>query len=211
MSFQFYKMTVGPSRSNVAARIFVLSPAIERSWNVTFVGDSPIQGLKTHISTQLRLDGSRIPKPYGRYCSIIQSSGMGKSRLLDELSRKHFMIPINLRDSETRGLSYLFDSLTFMAHQTPMIGYPPPDNNVRDFLTKRVYEQCEIVPLIRSFLVELFIKTTEILKTMMGTSTEERINNFRDHMSRGQKMGSVGNDRLNFYQDVVKSADEVRP
>jgi hypothetical protein len=205
-------MTVGPGRSNVAAHIFVLSSAIEKSWKATFVGDSPIEGLKDHIITQLR--GARKTKQkielYGRYCSIIQSSGMGKSRLLDELSKTHFMIPINLRRDGTGGLSYVFDSLTFMAHQSSMIGYPPPDVNVRDFLTKRVYAVPEIAALLRHFLVALFDKTAETLGTM-GTDTSERIKKFRDHMSRGQKMESVGGDRFNFYQDVVKKAEEVCP
>jgi hypothetical protein len=208
MSFWLYRMTVGPGRSNVAAHIFVLSSAIEKSWEATFVGDSPIEGLKDHIITQL--SKPRKPEPYGRYCSIIQSSGMGKSRLLDELSKMHFMIPINLRGNRPGGLSYLFDSLTFMAHQSSMIGYPPPDKNVSDFLRKRVYAVPHIAALLRHFLVALFDKTAETLGTM-GTDTSERIKTFRDHMSRGQKMGSVGDDRFNFYQDVVKKAEEVCP
>jgi len=135
---------------------------------------------------------------------------MGKSRLLDQLSTTHFMIPINLRAKGTQGLSYLFDSLTFMAHQTPMIGYPPPDANVHEYLGKMVYAAPEIPVLIQHFLVELFKKTAETIKTM-GTDTKARINNFRDYMSRGQKMGSVGNDRLNFYKDVVFRAENVCP
>jgi hypothetical protein len=201
-------MTVGPGRSNVAAHIFVLSSAIEKSWEAIFVGKTPIECLKQHIIAQLSVSGK--PKPYGRYCSIIQSSGMGKSRLLDELSKTHFMIPINLRGDRTGGLSYLFDSLTFMAHQSSMIGYPPPDNNVREFLTKMVYAVPDIAALLRHFLVALFDKTAETLGTM-GTDTSERIKTFRDHMSRGQKMVSVGDDRFNFYQDVVKKAEEVCP
>jgi hypothetical protein len=73
-------------RSNVAAHIFVSSPAIEKSWTTAFVGDSPIEGLKQHITTQLQSE-LQTPEPY---CSIIQSSGMGG--LLDEFSTDHFMI-----------------------------------------------------------------------------------------------------------------------
>jgi len=46
------------------------------------------------------------PNLYGRYCPILQSSGMGKSRLLDEFSKQYFMIPVNLRSAGSKGLSY---------------------------------------------------------------------------------------------------------
>ncbi len=70
----------------------------------TFVGQSPLEGLKLHVADQLTL-----PDVYGRYCSIVQSSGMGKSRMLDELSKDYFLIPINLRGATSRGsfLSHL--------------------------------------------------------------------------------------------------------
>jgi hypothetical protein len=34
---------------------------------------------------------------FTRYMHITQSSGMGKSRMVDELAKKHFVVPINLR------------------------------------------------------------------------------------------------------------------
>jgi hypothetical protein len=80
------------------------SPAIEDSWNADYVDLSPLDGLVTHIAGQL--DTQRLCL-YGRYCAIVQSSGMGKSRLLDEFSKHFFMIPINLRSPSAGGLSYL--------------------------------------------------------------------------------------------------------
>ena len=39
---------------------------------------------------------------YARYCTIGQSSGMGKSRLVDQLSKKYLVVPICLcMDDET--------------------------------------------------------------------------------------------------------------
>lgn len=35
---------------------------------------------------------------YARLLPVVQSSGMGKSRLIDEFSKKHFVIPFNLRE-----------------------------------------------------------------------------------------------------------------
>ena len=45
-------------------------------------------------------------------CSVVQSSGTtGKSRTVDELGKKHFSIPINLRDAQSTGQSFLASSL----------------------------------------------------------------------------------------------------
>jgi hypothetical protein len=43
---------------------------------------------------------------YAHYTAIVQSSGMGKSRTVDELGKTHFVIPINLRDSHSTGDVY---------------------------------------------------------------------------------------------------------
>ena len=93
--------------------------ATEESWNAAFVDQikSPLDGLVSHIATQLDLkpqnnEFGHPKQPYGRYCSIVQSSGMGKSRLLDEFSKHFFMFPVNLRGENNKGL---FVTLTFRA------------------------------------------------------------------------------------------------
>jgi len=40
---------------------------------------------------------------YGRFLSIVQSSGAGKSRMVDELSKEYLVIPINLRPANEQG------------------------------------------------------------------------------------------------------------
>jgi hypothetical protein len=83
------------------------SSATEKSWKTDFVDQSVIEALEEHISLQLSLSASESEgssaRPYARFCSIVQSSGMGKSRLLDQFSTTYFMIPVNLRSSEARG------------------------------------------------------------------------------------------------------------
>ena len=51
-------------------------------------------GLRLHIIQQLALGTSTGTALYARHCSIVQSSGMGKSLLLDEFSKKYFLIPV---------------------------------------------------------------------------------------------------------------------
>jgi hypothetical protein len=66
--------------------------AVERSWNREFFGDAA-QALWGHIKAHCgRTDG----KICAHYAAIVQSSGMGKSRTVDEMSKEHFVIPINL-------------------------------------------------------------------------------------------------------------------
>jgi len=62
------------------------------SWDVTYVGEAD-DLLYNHIAT---FSASKVDT-YARYTSIVQSSGMGKSRAIDELSKKHLVLPLNLR------------------------------------------------------------------------------------------------------------------
>ena len=78
--------------------------ATELSWNAKFIdsGQAVLKALESHVSKQMQVH------TYARSCSIVQSSGMGKSRLLDEFSKSHFLIPINLRPEKTDGASIFF-------------------------------------------------------------------------------------------------------
>ncbi len=40
---------------------------------------------------------------YAHYTALVQSSGMGKSRTVDEMAKDHFLIPINLRGAKHSG------------------------------------------------------------------------------------------------------------
>lgn len=42
-------------------------------------------------------------KAYAHFFAIVQSSGMGKSRAVDEMSKEHFVIPLNLRGAGSQG------------------------------------------------------------------------------------------------------------
>lgn len=72
-------------------------PAIEESWTDKFIGKAP-QALREHIQDCCKKAAAdEGPSYYGKFIPIIQSSGMGKSRLADEFSMSSFLIPINLR------------------------------------------------------------------------------------------------------------------
>ena len=76
--------------------------------------------------------------PYARYYSIVQSSGMSKSHLLDELSKSRFMIPLIC---SKEALQVCILAASFKACQTCLIGFPSSDSDVLDFLEEEIWRQ----------------------------------------------------------------------
>jgi hypothetical protein len=73
-----------------------LIPAVEESWMREFSGDASHalwKNIKIYHTSRL----------YAHYTAIVQSSGMGKSRTVDELAKHHFVIPLNLRGPNSTG------------------------------------------------------------------------------------------------------------
>ncbi|EED85677.1 predicted protein [Postia placenta Mad-698-R] len=110
------------NRTTVIPRSDLSDQATAEAWQVKYVGD--------HHELFLRaIDAMTNPervrgKIYWNYLPIVQSSGMGKSRLVDQVSTLIFTIPINLRTTK---------------------GYPGADESVRNALlmSKASAEQTE--------------------------------------------------------------------
>ncbi len=102
---------------------------------------------------------------------------------------------------------------TFVALQTCLIGFPPADHTVRDFLTadnQRISHH-EAVARVRHFLVTLFTNTADVLaRKSMGSTKTDRITNFRAFMSKDQSMKSTGEGRRQFYEKVTDNCKVVR-
>jgi hypothetical protein len=73
-----------------------LGTATEKAWDAPFLGDAHERLHKT-MDSRWRSKNTL----YARYLAIVQSSGTGKSRMIDELSKEHFVIPINLRSADS--------------------------------------------------------------------------------------------------------------
>ncbi|KAH9174011.1 hypothetical protein EDB89DRAFT_2068265 [Lactarius sanguifluus] len=184
--------------------------AVVRSWTTDFVGKGPLWALEKHVRVQMTMG-----KRYARYCSIVQSSGMGKSRLLDEFSKEHFLIPINLRPKDSESVS-----CPFHLHSLPnsLVRLPPADDEVREFLTNNQEYQGRNISessYMRAhyFLKALFCVTAETITKLDapsegGAKRTYHIDKFRIFMSYGQSMGSSGIQRVNFYHEVVDKAKE---
>ena len=118
---------------------------------------------------------------------------------------------------------------TSTTYQTHLLGFPPPDDEVRDFLTSnQCYDEEEIKDSsyirARRFLKALFETTVttladlgvpdEVDRTPSEGGASDRANvmtAFRIFMSEGQIMGSSGPKRRKYYHNVVSAASQVDP
>ncbi|KAJ2927619.1 hypothetical protein H1R20_g9470, partial [Candolleomyces eurysporus] len=171
--------------------------AAEYSWKVDYIG-KVAEALWTYLAG---LDAS-VTNPYARYASIVQSSGTGKSRAVDEMSKTHFVIPINLR-------------------APPTTGYPPSDGDLERFLCQTEGQlQQDRYMLFRAFLQALFQTTVRALNNELDLDSSEEIfkdsdrpeeiaRKFRNHMSSRMSVNGHGEYRIRFYKEVVRVTTNI--
>ena len=151
----------------------------------------------------------KLSEAYGCYCSIVQSSGMGKSCLLDELLKTYFLILINLCLAFGRGLCHhlYFPSLSHLFYRFSPFWHPC----VCDFLRVNgaLLPVGEANKQIQCFLLALFNRTKDLLGTSIGSNKTKQILKFHDFMSRDQSMIGPGKDRLTSFNNVVHQVAEV--
>ncbi|KIL63618.1 hypothetical protein M378DRAFT_24971 [Amanita muscaria Koide BX008] len=169
--------------------------ATEKAWNEQYIGSAADRFYDTIKGQCTRGD----PVVYARYASILQSSGMGKSRMIDELSKKHLVLPINLRPSSDEG-------------------FPAADVDVRIFLTVGETEKDNMHRRYRAFLIALFITARRYLQNIdqhiadelpLEQSPHTIAEKFRLLMTAGQTFKRQGGKRCEFYSAVVKYANQL--
>jgi hypothetical protein len=77
--------------------------------------------------------------PYSSVVSVIQSSGTGKSRMIDQLARSVLAIPFNIRSAnDDRGISlscsYCINLNFFHCFD---LAFPPPDDAIRTHMVSK--------------------------------------------------------------------------
>ncbi|KIY53567.1 hypothetical protein FISHEDRAFT_68783 [Fistulina hepatica ATCC 64428] len=152
-----------------------------RSWTRPYTGNAP-DALWKHIEDHIVVWASYAP-----YCSIVQSSGTGKSRCIDEFSKTHFVIPINLRD--------------------PLVtGFPAADAALHGLFTPRSihgYSSGQIYTLMEVFLIALFEEVEKVI-AKHASNSEDLPSWFRQYMTEGQTFESQGQKRKSLYEAVAK-------
>jgi hypothetical protein len=90
--------------------------AAHKAWSNTWLGDSHL--LLADLMDRLRKKPAEASvKPYNHSIAIIQSSGMGKSRLVDAIAERKFCFPFNIR--ETLGSNQYGSVLGNLCHLHP--------------------------------------------------------------------------------------------
>ncbi|KAH8116501.1 hypothetical protein DFH11DRAFT_1215459 [Phellopilus nigrolimitatus] len=156
-------------------------------WNREFVGTVD-EALWVHIKECLY--ERSLNKKYANLCPIIQSSGTGKSRAVDQLGRMHFILPICLRDPKTTG-------------------FPPADDSIRNFLTGGD-SKLQTEKHVEAFLSALFGETLQLLRDLYENDPDidywSMAGDFRRRMTEGQTMKHTNAFRTDFYSRVVDAA-----
>ncbi|EPQ51580.1 hypothetical protein GLOTRDRAFT_140973 [Gloeophyllum trabeum ATCC 11539] len=132
---------------------------------------------------------------YARYATIVNSSGTGKSRMVDELGKDVIVIYMCLRDHRSEG-------------------FPPADADLRDWLLKISKGDGRV----DGFLWGLLTVTSKCLEDIVDREDlgnlrgEPRLRRlasaFRSCMVDGQTFNSVNDYRKSFYSDVIKEATD---
>ncbi|OCH85213.1 hypothetical protein OBBRIDRAFT_860305, partial [Obba rivulosa] len=180
------------------------------SWNEAFVGEAD-EGLHEYLIN------IREGSIYARIFPLANASGIGKSRTIDELSKKYVVIPLNL--------------------SIELSPYPPPDSEIRTWIEKHTQrsirrashddeaisgfnpERCD--KFFTAFLSALFWTTKDVVcsnihaainddETLDEDERQKALTNFpksiagrfRLYMSVGRAFHSQGYLRTSFYHKV---------
>jgi hypothetical protein len=169
---------------------------------------------------------------HARIVMIVQSSGMGKSRMIDELSKKHFVIPLNLRNGESgRFFCRLISKLKPLTSNLLAIQLPTPRSAPGLKYLGLVLPKAISAAVLSS--PHWSRKRWTLLKTQ---NTQQQIYNaitespnlgdqekaaaqqnypstiqeqFRLFMTVGQTFSKQSDLRIEFYDRVVERANEV--
>ena len=151
------------------------------AWSSNFKGDAAAVLLAT-ISDYL--DKKR--ECYVRLASIVNSSGTGKSRMVDEISTKIIKVPMCLHEDGTRGLG------CGCAYDLIWTGFPPSDLTLRTWLLSAANpsKQGEATKQLHTFVYSLLTITCDHLKTIdsdcgdfLQLACQLRINDIAQMMS----------------------------
>ncbi|KAG5650913.1 hypothetical protein H0H81_010560 [Sphagnurus paluster] len=169
--------------------------ASQKSFEAKFIGDNHV--ILCNLLDNL-FPGSpgydSAKDPYNNSISIIQSSGMGKSRVVDALATLRLTFPINLRESVGPNSA----------------SYPPPDRGVRAFFDQRPPD-AHLKIRYSCFLAALFtVGANWIGRITLAELKEQSLAEYwRDFMAESHSPSEVGINRQKFYSKVLQEADEV--
>ncbi|CAE6457996.1 unnamed protein product, partial [Rhizoctonia solani] len=131
-------------------------------------------------------------KPYMKTISVVQSSGMGKSRMVDEAASLLFTIPANLRETLPTGVKT----------------YPPPDVVLRSFFETHENKSDELLQAEYAILLKCIFDTaaSKVPAVVESRKGEALAVAWSCYLKGGQTVEGVGQPRATFYAEAVAAA-----
>ncbi|KAF8340712.1 uncharacterized protein EI90DRAFT_2101962 [Cantharellus anzutake] len=177
-----------------------------------------INTLKSYWGSSRGPDSSG--EPYNWSISVIQSSGMGKSRMVEQAARSIFTIPINIREdigSLFRSAQcFIADSIFVMTLISP--AYPPPDEAFRQYFESHQSKTDHCLQAEYAIILALlFEHATKLLNGPTFNNNKKKKKTgaalaleWTDYLNKGRTDAEVGNNRKNFLDSVAAEAVELR-
>ncbi|PCH37280.1 hypothetical protein WOLCODRAFT_140783 [Wolfiporia cocos MD-104 SS10] len=148
------------------------SEATRKAWTIDYVGDGAARLIKT--VERISLNDS-IAMPYSNTMPIIQSSGTGKSRMVDEMAISIFTLPFKLAPMGGNGATY-----------------PDCDETIRDHLTSGIANtRHELTAKYLVFFASLFSVVAKEVKEIWGNSPRVSPSEWRKHLEIPGKRASL--------------------
>jgi hypothetical protein len=188
--------------------------AAHEAWSEEWLGDSDI--LLANQMDRLRQEPTDLNKqPYNHSIAIIQSSGMGKSRLVDSIAKKKFCFPFNIRESIGKGQYSSF--LIVLGNPKSDLrcpAYPPSDTNVHSYFRGPSFripdDDAHLESRYLAFFTALFRHAASKLETALSEISEGSISErWRQYLAIGASEWFVGRNRRNFYDTVLEEAEKM--
>ncbi|KAF8667200.1 hypothetical protein RHS04_09343 [Rhizoctonia solani] len=135
-------------------------------------------------------------KLYMRSISVVQSSGMGKSRMIDEAANLVFTIPANIREALPKGITT----------------YPPPDVRLRAYFEYHHSKSDQLLQAEYAILLKhVFAAAAARVRSVAGDRKgSELAAAWADYLKDGQADERVGGNREAFYEAAVTAAEKDR-
>ncbi|CUA74384.1 Polyketide synthase PksJ [Rhizoctonia solani] len=169
------------------------SQDLKDAFKETYIGDLPKlfkEILDEYGESVFGFEASE--RPYNKSVPIIQSSGMGKSRLAGETGKLVFTIPINLRE-------FLPSSVAT---------YPPADNIMRAYFGLPESDSDELLQVRYAILLKSLFDLVAPLAEQISKryTTEGGAKLWAEYLEEDQTLETVGPRRELLYRTVVENA-----
>ncbi|KAI1787010.1 hypothetical protein LXA43DRAFT_1085152 [Ganoderma leucocontextum] len=188
--------------------------AIRKGWHAKFVGnahDTLAKNIrimyKVAVNPSPHDERLQVDRKYMTHVSIVQSSGSGKSRLVDEVAKKIFTIPFNIREQRATSTMYReVKSGSICGGQTrdkdshPVITvcnglpWPPADEGIRELLVGWARETGESLLHARylCFFIAVFEETRNAVEECVSQSSGAKLPfTWREYLENMEKRGAL--------------------